>query len=187
MSISGTIAAMHGYAQPAKLQSANREGSVAAYTCMAQREPSVGVANRNTEVICAGMTSGAIVLWRFPKTQRVGNLPPPPHTIAPPLILGVHRAAVTALAFFDDTILVSGSHDCCLCLWDVNMQFIATEAPGFKAGSRCVQSVVAHNATVSHVAVHGPWIVSAGSTDGTIKVWGCARPSATRSRACRST
>jgi WD40 repeat protein len=105
------------------------------------------------DALFAGCSDGSIVAWRIPAT-RTG-------TFREHVVLGTHKGNVSCMAFqAHHGVLVTGGADFCIKLWDA----VAVDQ------GRCVQTIPAHDATVTALAAHCDVIIST-SADKTVKLW----------------
>ena len=108
------------------------------------------------ESLFAGRQNGEIVQWKLErgKEGRLHN-----HTV-----IGRHIGGVTCMlhAAAFDKFVITGSSDSTMKVWDVFGTGIE--------GNRCIQTIPAHNATVTALAAHCDVVLSC-SCDKTLKVW----------------
>jgi WD40 repeat protein len=106
------------------------------------------------DALFAGRSDGGVIMWRVPNT-RIGSF-------RDHVVLGSHKGSVASIAFqAHHHVLVTGSSDFTIKLWD---------AVGGETGGKCVQTIPAHDATVTALASHCNVVIS-GSADKTVKLW----------------
>ena len=108
------------------------------------------------ETIFAGRKNGDILQWKLQRGRE--------GVINESTSVGKHGGSVTCLLHHQqyEKLLISGSSDSCIKIWDI--------LGGGIEGSRCVQTIPAHNATVSAISAHCDVFLSC-SCDRTLKVW----------------
>eukprot|EP01012_Entosiphon_sulcatum_P004961 TRINITY_DN12099_c0_g1_i1.p1 TRINITY_DN12099_c0_g1~~TRINITY_DN12099_c0_g1_i1.p1 ORF type:complete len:778 (+),score=108.65 TRINITY_DN12099_c0_g1_i1:67-2334(+) len=104
------------------------------------------------DTLYAGTLNGSVASWRSVRQLRAT-------TVDTPEILGQHRGAVTCMVWHEHfRFLFSGSVDSTIKVWDV------------AAKNKCIQTVLAHDGTVTALGAHCNALLSA-SSDSTVKLW----------------
>lgn len=118
------------------------------------KEPVVSVCHYDPDRqrLYYGLDNGAVCFW--PITQQACNTS---------RFVGAHKGPVTAIALGKAGLIVTGSVDFAIKIWDYHGKVILDPTV-------CVQTLHGHAGTVTALVVLGDYLISS-STDNTIKVW----------------
>jgi WD40 repeat protein len=144
--------------------------SLPCFTCLVHIPASDWYPQGQHDLIVAGQANGNVIQWKVNKDSSHHGMGGSSlsnangtSTNSAFTLIGAHKGNVTCISYCSAVkLLVTGSSDCSIKLWDVTAVDPST--------SRCIQTLVAHDSTVTAVAVHCNLIIS-GSIDKTLKVW----------------
>eukprot|EP01063_Lacrimia_lanifica_P031034 TRINITY_DN5042_c0_g2_i1.p1 TRINITY_DN5042_c0_g2~~TRINITY_DN5042_c0_g2_i1.p1 ORF type:complete len:755 (+),score=253.20 TRINITY_DN5042_c0_g2_i1:81-2345(+) len=108
------------------------------------------------ETIFAGKQNGSLVSWKLQRGK--------PGRHVNEVQIGAHSGGITCILHHPeyDKYLITGSCDSTLKFWDIT--------GGGIEGDKCIQTIPAHNATITALAAHCDVLLTC-SCDKTLKVW----------------